>query len=153
MPRLSMDVVYGTVLFGVGAALFVSTWDPRYEGIGIGSDISPMFFPRLLLSLWLMLAAVITVRGLRAGAEGWPDRQQGRCAGVVVAVLAGTWAMTEVGFLFAMVPCFMVVSLLLGYRRAWPIVVLGVLMPLLTWFVFTELLELFLPTSPWFERV
>ena len=153
MPRLAMDAVYGGVLLLIGALLMLSTFDPRYQGFGIGSDLSPMFFPRLLLTLWLVLSGVILVRGLMGGAGHWPFQMKARCAGVVVVVLGFTYAMTVVGFLFAMIPCFMIVSLLLGYRRPAPIVVFGLLVPILTWFVFTEVIEVFLPTSPWFDLI
>jgi putative tricarboxylic transport membrane protein len=153
MPRLSMDAVYGGVLLLVGALLMLSTFDPRYQGFGIGSDVSPMFFPRILLCLWLTLATVILVRGLRAPGGDWPPQMKARAAGVIVTVLASTFAMTIVGFLFAMIPCFMIVSLLLGYRRPLPILAFGLLVPILTWFVFTALLEVFLPTSPWFDLI
>lgn len=153
MSRFSMDVVYGSVLLVVGGLLMLSTFDPKYQGFGIGSDLSPVFFPRVLLSLWLALSAVILLRGLRPSVAGWPRQEKARCAGVVAVVLAFTWAMTVVGFLFAMIPCFMVVSVLLGYRRPLPILVFGLLVPLLTWFVFTEMIEVFLPTSPWFDLI
>lgn len=153
MPRLSMDAVYGAVLLVIGALLMVSTFDPRYQGFGIGSDLAPTFFPRILLGLWLALAAIILVRGLRSTGGDWPRQMTVRCAGVIGVVLACTWAMTVVGFLFAMIPCFMIVSVLLGYRRPLPILVLGVLVPVLTWFVFTTLIEVLLPTSPWFDVV
>lgn len=148
-----MDAVYGGVLLLIGALLMASTFDPKYQGFGIGSDLTPVFFPRLLLSLWLILSAIILVRGFMAGAADWPYQMKARCAGVVVVVLGCTWAMTVVGFLFAMIPCFMIVSVLLGYRRPLPIVVFGLLVPILTWFVFTEMIEVFLPTSPWFDLI
>ena len=148
-----MDAVYGGVLLLVGTLLMLSTFDPRYQGFGIGSDVSPMFFPRILLCLWLTLSTVILVRGLRAPADGWPRQMKARAAGVIVAVLACTWAMTIVGFLLAMIPCFMIVSVLLGYRRPLPILALGLLVPILTWFVFTTIIEVFLPTSPWFDLI
>ena len=148
-----MDAVYGGVLLLIGALLMLSTFDPRYQGFGIGSDVSPMFFPRILLCLWLALATVILVRGLRAPGGDWPLQMKARATGVIAAVLASTWAMTVVGFLFAMIPCFMIVSVLLGYRRLLPIVTFGLLVPILTWFVFTALIEVFLPTSPWFDLI
>ena len=153
MSRLSMDAVYGGALLVVGATLMLSTFDPKYQGFGIGSDLSPVFFPRVLLALWIALSALILVRGVRAATNDWPRQLKARCAGVIVVVLGFTWAMTVVGFLFAMIPCFMIVSLLLGYRRPLPILVFGLLVPLLTWFVFTEMIEVLLPTSPWFARL
>jgi hypothetical protein len=153
MPRLSMDAVYGGVLLLIGALLMLSTFDTRYQGIGIGSDLSPMFFPRILLGLWLGLAAAILVRGLHASGGDWPHQMKARTAGVIAVVLVSTWAMTAVGFLFAMIPCFIIVSVLLGYRRPLPILLLGLFVPIATWFVFTTLIEVFLPTSPWFELI
>lgn len=147
------DLAYGCVLFVIGASLFASTFDPRYTGMGIGSDFSPMFFPRVLLALWIGLSILIAARCMFANLpdEVLPAQRWSRVAAVCVAVAIFTWLMESIGFLLAMIPACIIVGLLFGYRRAVPLVGFSVVFPVAIWLIFVKVIQVPLPYSPWFS--
>jgi putative tricarboxylic transport membrane protein len=147
------DLAYGGVLFVIGAILFASTFDPRYTGMGIGSDFSPMFFPRVLLALWMGLSIVIAARCMLANLpdEVLPAQRWSRLAAVCIAVAVFTWLMEAIGFLLAMIPACVVVGLLFGYRRPGPLIGFSVVFPVAIWLIFVKVIQVPLPYSPWFS--
>jgi putative tricarboxylic transport membrane protein len=149
----SWDLAYGGVLFVIGAILFASTFDPRYSGMGIGSDFSPMFFPRVLLAVWMGLSVLIAVRFMLANLpeEVLPAQRWSRLTAVCIAVAVFTWLMEAIGFLLAMVPACIVVALLFGYRRPGPLIGFSVVFPVAIWLIFIKAIQVPLPYSPWFS--
>jgi hypothetical protein len=121
--------------------------------MGLGSDFSPMFFPRLLLVLWMGLSILIAARCMFANlpnevlsAQRWP-----RVAAVCIAVAVFTWLMEAIGFILAMVPACIVVGLLFGYRRTGPLLCFAVVFPVAVWLIFVKVIQVPLPYSPWFS--
>ncbi len=154
MRQGTLDVIYGAVMFAVGALLFWASTDPRYVAMpGMGAGSNPMFFPRILLALWMLLALLIAARGLLARGEPVP-RQRWAQVGLVLALVAGyTWLITAVGFLLASVLLCLALMLALGYRRLVVVGAVTVLLPTVIWYVFEFVLKIPLPTSPWFDRL
>ena len=154
MRRGALDVVYGGTLLGAGAFLWWETTDPKYAdtmGLGVASD--PAFYPQILLSFWLGLAALMVIRGLvRAGppieGQAWP-----RIAGTATLLALYSWCITAIGFLFASVLICLALMLMLGYRGRTGLALVGLGFPLLTWYVFEFLLKIPLPNSPWFDAL
>jgi hypothetical protein len=153
--RINRETVFGVLALLVGAGFFWSTFDPAYDVLGRGTARGPMFFPRILLVVWLGLAGILTFRGLtgRPLDEGTTDLrhlQWSRIIATIVIVAVGAWAIGIVGFAFAMMLTTAAVSITLGWRRPLILVPLCVGWPLVVWYVFTELLRFSLPSSPWF---
>lgn len=135
----------------VGTALFAHTFSERYSGTGIGDAYGPLFYPRLLLVAWIVLAgiafvqAAISQMAASSFAFRWPVgfAMISACALFVGSIFA-------LGFLIASCVFFAATALILGYRNFIVIAVVSLLVPLAIWYLFHVLIEIRLPTSPWF---
>ena len=63
--RLHPDFYYGLVLLVVGVGLLWHTAHDRYDFDLLFGDVSTVFFPRIILILWIGLATVLIVNGMR----------------------------------------------------------------------------------------
>lgn len=145
--------VFGGMLFLVGAALLVHSFDAHYEGMGIGANVGPMYYPRILLWLWCALSLVLVVQPLLGREKDVPSQRWLPLAGIVVLVSAGAILMTVIGFLFSTILFCVSASLFMGYRRIGGLLLTGIGFPLGTWYLFQEVLLIPLPVSPWFSGV
>jgi len=156
MRQAVLDLAFGLVMLGLGAFLLYETTDPRYAAALAGHEFPPMFYPRLLLGLWLFLAFLILLRGgALLGAEAAaPSLDLVRLGGfIVLAGIYVTWLVFAVGFLFASVAFALLGMLFLGARHKLWVPVIGVGFPLLVWHLFQNVLGIPLPKSPWFLTI
>lgn len=133
----------------VGGALLFQTFDARYAGLGAGAVFSPMFYPRIVLGIWITLAAILVVKGLRAGQSAAAAHRAGRFAlllGLLVIVIA---ALPFAGFLLATTLFVLLAPPILGYRRPVPWLLTAALFPAAVWHIFNNLLNIPLPASAW----
>lgn len=155
MRRAALDLVFGLVLLAIGGFLFWETMQPKYAdtmGLGVASD--PAFYPQLLLSVWLLVAAILVLRALRDHGVGRIESQNwAGLFGIVLLTGAYVWLMGRIGFLFASISFVLAAALALGYRRAWIALLIAVGFPALVWYLFVFVLQITLPFSPWFDRI
>ena len=145
-----VDAWSGAVLVGLGALVLVQSLELTFfvEGVpGAG------FFPALLAVVLMVLGAALLLRRWwgPAGAEDFrlPSRDQAtRSLSLWVVVLVGALLVGPVGFLAAMV--LLVATILFGIegRRGLGPVVTTILIPLLAWLIFAQLLQVPLPPGP-----
>lgn len=148
------DIIFGTCMLAVGGLLWWETSKPRYQADKVQDyGFDPAFFPRVLLGLWFLLTIVILARSVVVWSQEVEPQNWGRLAGSVVLSAAYIWLMDGIGFLFASVAFAIAIMVFLGLRRPMWIGLVGVLFPLLTWYCFVFLLQIPLPTSPWFVRL
>ena len=135
----------------VGVLLFWHSFDVGYQD-SAGNAEATMLFPRILLGAWIVLAGGAVVEaGLAAvrSAEPWAF---GRLAAFVLVVGAWVAAIPYLGFLIASVG-FAFLSLVgFGFRKPAALVLFGLLLPVSVWLLFTFVIQIGLPTSPWFAR-
>ncbi|MEM1343896.1 MAG: tripartite tricarboxylate transporter TctB family protein [Pseudomonadota bacterium] len=113
----------------------------------LGGAFSPMFFPRIVLAVWLALALVNLVLDLRQGAEG-PTLPPLRAGLIAVAVLAYVQLLIPLGFFLASVAFAVVALPLLGVRNIPMIAALALAVPGALVALFNHTLAMPLPTSP-----
>ncbi|MBT3361556.1 MAG: tripartite tricarboxylate transporter TctB family protein [Rhodospirillales bacterium] len=148
------DVAYGAALVIIGGIFMGATFDEQYTSLGIGDDHGPMFFPRILLGIWLLLATSVLVHGFFGGTPGGSGRGQIVRAVIVIATVGLTaYLITVIGFLFASAFCLFSVSYLLGYRNPISLMVTTIIFPIAVWWIFANVLLITLPTSPWFDLI
>lgn len=143
------DVWFGGTLLILGGALLHQTFDARYAGQGAGAVFSPMFYPRIVLGIWIALAAILVVKGLLAGRSPPAAHRAGRfalLAGLLVVVIA---ALPIAGFLPAATLFVLLAPPILGYRRPVPWLLTAALFPAAVWHIFNNVLNIPLPASAW----
>ncbi len=147
------QALFGGVALLAGIGLLANSFSPHYESMGIGASVGPMFFPRILLGLWIALAALLTIQPLAGGTSPLPRQRLGMLLGLVA--LAGTAAllMILIGFLLSSILFCLATTLFLGYRGLAGIVLTGIVFPLAIWYLFQKVLLVPLPVSPWFPGV
>ena len=95
-----------------------------------------------------MVARALLFTGRPGDSQNW-----GAVLGTILLVLFCAGAISFVGFLFASVPFAAALMLFLGFRRPLIVGAVSLLFPLVTWYCFNFLLNIPLPTSPWFVRM
>ena len=145
--------VFGGVLCLVAAGLLLHTYDPHYEEMGIGAEFGPMFYPRILLILWIGLAIGLIVEAVIGGQPSVDRQRWGMLIGILALVSACTFLLGAIGFLFAALLFSFIACLFLGYREPIGLVLTGLIFPFCTWYLFHQILMIRLPTSPWFTWV
>lgn len=151
MTNKHTDLIFGLLMLGLAGALWLETSRPQYEGIeALNNGFPPSFYPRILLSIWAVLAGVIILKALAATGRG-PRLRIGRLACAVLAVVGYVWALDEVGFLLASYAFTLIFMLVQGYRNARVVAAITVIFPTAAWWLMTGPMRISLPTSPWFD--
>ena len=148
------DIVFGIAMLAAAALLFLETTSPAYQQAGVlGYGFSPAFFPRILLIIWAALSIILIIRALPALHRQIDKPDWGKLAGAVAITLGYVGLIAVIGFAFASIVFAAAFMTFLGYRRVVPVALVALIFPLVTWYVFTFLLHISLPTSPWFNRL
>jgi len=145
--------VFGGFVGLVAASLLWHTYDSNYDGMGIGAEFGPMFYPRILLVLWLVLSAGLIIEALLLREKPIANQRWGMLLGTLVLVAGSTLLLNVIGFLFASLLFCILACLFLGYREPIGLVLTGIIFPICTWYLFHEILMIRLPVSPWFTWV
>ena len=150
MGALSERRITSLVLLLIAAGLLSNTFGQQYADLG--SAFSPMFFPRIILWLWVGLAALDLASELMQRRH--TDRPQIlRVAIIALGTLAFLWAMTRLGFFLSAVPFTALVLITLDARGPLPLLGVSFGVPMVLVALFNHVLTLPLPTSPfawWF---
>ena len=148
MPRiLNERAISSLVLLLIGLGLSIYTFGLNYAQTN--HAFNPMFFPRILLVLWIALAASNALVDFVQAKQSDTFRL-GRVVAISIVFVLYVTFLRELGFFFSSVllSCFILV--VLGIRSVIPIALVGVGMPLLITLLFNHLLKMPLPNSPFF---
>jgi hypothetical protein len=151
--KANLQSFFSGFLLLLAMALLLHTYSDEYEGMGIGAQFGPMFYPRILLWMWAGLSGLLVVTSV-LGKVGPPAAQRwGRLALMFGLVSGSTFLLTQIGFLFSMLLFALSSSWFMGYRKPLGLALAGVVFPISTWYLFHEILLIRLPVSPWFTWV
>lgn len=138
----------------IAGLLWLETSRPAYQDATVlGYGFNPGFFPRILIGIWAALAVLLVLRALPRWRVPIDRPDWHGVAGVVVITAGYVALMREIGFLFASMAFALALMLVLGYRQWLVVLPVALLFPLVTWYTFVFLLQIQLPTSPWFVRL
>lgn len=146
-----VDAVSGVVLVGFGAFVLQQSLQLSFELQGLPG---PGFFPALLAGALVVLGAVLVLRrwwGPAVVAEDFalPSRQQvGRSLSLWLALMASALLVGPLGFPLAMLLLVATIMFVIERRRGLGAVLTIILVPLLAWLLFGELLQVPLPMGP-----
>ena len=139
-------------LFVIGGLLLLQSYFGE-QTYAAGSDVSPMFYPRILLWLWVILTATMALRSLRfappaAGNLRWPGFVWAVVLTCGLALLVEPVGFIPICFLF----CYLY-PYLQGYRKQPVLIAFALLYTALIWYLFSEVLHVFLPEMHWLKEV
>jgi hypothetical protein len=150
MHALNERRVTSLVLLLIAVALLYNTYGQQYADLG--GAFSPMFFPRIILWMWVALAVLdLSAEVIRRKETERP--QILRVVIIAVATVAFLWSMTRLGFFLSAVPFTALVLITLNTRAPLPLLAVSVGVPMALVGLFNHVLTLPLPTSPfawWF---
>lgn len=147
MARLLTERVAAMLaLLLTGVALFASTLGHEFSDVG-GAH-SPVFFPRIVLALWIGLAALALADAVRQAEVSTPIASFGRLAVVVLGGVAYVNLITTAGFFLASVGFSAVALIAFGLRNPIAIGLYAVAAPGALTGLFNHVLAMPLPTSP-----
>ncbi len=146
MQRLANErVIVQLGLLIVAVALYASTFQQSFSASDLAQ--SPMFFPRIILTLWIGLAVIALVQTIRADETqaviaSWP-----RITIVIVAALIYCNIIASEGFFLPSVVFALVCLPAFGIRNPLLVVPFAILVPGALVLLFNHTLGMPLPTS------
>jgi len=150
------DSIFALFSIAVSLILLYEAKKPYYEAGVADLGVSPVFFPLLLIYIWLVLSILILTRGLILRKKQQPTKIQinfiKSLKGFLIVCLYA-YLMPILGFYLASVFFSLSFMTVFGYQRKFPLLTISFLFPLLLWYIFTFLLNVSLPVSPWFFRI
>lgn len=132
-------------LFLVGAGLFATTFQQNFTSTDTAQ--SPVFFPRIILMLWLGLALIALVQTLREVHANTPVASWSRLGVLLVASVVYTNLIGREGFFLPSV-AFAAISLpIFGIRNPLLVAVYAIAVPGALVLFFNHMLSMPLPVS------
>jgi len=132
-------------LLVVGVALYASTFAQNFSSSDVAQ--SPMFFPRLILVLWIGLGVIALIQSIRTDAHASPFESWTRVVVVVIAALIYTNVIGSEGFFLPSVGFSLICLLAFGVRNPVLLLLFAVFVPGALVLLFNHTLGMPLPTS------
>lgn len=140
-------------MLAINLLLWMESLKPQYSNAQEQDyGFSPAFFPQILLSVWTLLCVVMIVRSLILAKTEVAAPLWGKLFAAFVITGIYVALVDQIGFLMASVLFSAGFMYIFGYRRPVILTAVAVIFPVTTWWVFTHLLQIVLPTSPWFTN-
>lgn len=144
---LSERVFVLLALLLAGIALFLTTLGAEYQQLGAAQ--SPVFFPRIILGIWIALTLIALVQEKLVGdIKAQPLDKGWMLLVFVVATLVYVNSVTRLGFMLSSIPFALISLWIFGLRNKLGLVVYAILVPGSLVVLFNHILSLPLPTSP-----
>ena len=139
----------GLLLLIVGAALLLHTFDSQYAETLMGLQHGPVFYPRILLVLWLVTAASSLV--LPAVEPEETEAHKHRIVfGLAAVLLAYLLSLDLVGFVPATFVFCLVSQYVMRYRAVAWLVASAAIIAVGGWLLFEYVIGIALPTASLF---
>lgn len=133
------------LLLIAGCALFTSTLNASYADLG--GAFSPVFFPRIILVGWIILALLSLLADVLSSNR--QETAQWMTVGTIaISLFAYIELMPVVGFFLSSVVFAIIVLLSTGQRKVLDIALFAILVPGALLLLFNHLLTMPLPVSP-----
>jgi|GEM_PF-2931226 len=150
------DSLFAVFSIVVSLMLLYEAKKPYYEAGVADSGFSPVFFPLILIYVWLGLSILLLTRGLIRRKKQQPTKIQisfiKPLKGFLIVCIYA-YLIPILGFYLASVIFSLIFMTVFGYRSKLPLLIISFIFPLLLWYIFTFLLNLSLPVSPWHVRI
>ncbi|MEM6713037.1 MAG: tripartite tricarboxylate transporter TctB family protein [Pseudomonadota bacterium] len=142
---LNERVLTQLVLLAVAIALYLTTLGSHQ---GVAAAQSPVFFPRIILGLWIGLTLIALTQDLMSRKEVAGIERLAAAVLFIVAALIYLNLVTRLGFAISSAPFTVVALLLFGIRNPLVLVAYAIAVPGVIVILFNHMLGMPLPTSP-----
>ena len=161
--RANGTTAVATLALGTALFLFWHTFEPAYDTAFAAAGRGPVFYPRILLGVIIVLAAAIALQSLLQAtrvqasgrpADAAPDRAGWRALPPLLAAITLTsgyvMAFSAAGYLLSTIIYALLLPLVFGYRNPLAIGAFALSYAVATWYLFEKVFLIILPKSPWF---
>ena len=137
-----------SMIFVSGSLLFHSL-TVAHTPLSVATAYTNMFFPRIVLSLWLILAVIMTVN-IWISQAGTPKQYNWKSLLKAIGALVLVCLLLQyAGFIPACIIFCFLYPVCLGYRNFRVLLPVSLLYTVLLWFLFNKVLLMSLPEIPW----
>lgn len=145
------EALFSLLMLALGIFFLAHTFSEQYQSLLTGDAVlSPMFYPRMILAGWCLLAAAMLVQALRLPGKKAAKAFNGRQVLLALLIMVGMLALLVCfGFLVAAVPFVFCFSLFLGYRNRLFAAIASICVPVLLYIIFDKALGVILPAGIW----
>jgi putative tricarboxylic transport membrane protein len=150
MPRYIGRFSFSAFMFCVGVFLLAHSYMDSAENIAAGSSFGPLFFPRVLLWIWVVLAAGMIIEAALLKNPASPKVNRSGLIAALALTGAAYPLMPVIGFLPTSMAFMLFYPAALGYRKIKVLVPLSILFSVAVWYIFNDILLISLPNMPWF---
>lgn len=115
---------------------------------------NPYFFPVAILTIWCVLSGVLLAQSISSESDSRLEKSDlSALLKIVATVIASAVLFSRVGFVLSSIITVVAVLGVMRYRNLVVSVILVVTFPVALWYVFTRILNVPLPTSPWLSWI
>lgn len=146
MQRIANEqVIVQLGLLIVAVALYASTFGQSFSASDLAQ--SPMFFPRIILTLWIGLSVIALVQTIRSDVRTTPIASWARIGVILVAALIYTNLIGSEGFFLPSAAFALICLPAFGIRNPLIVIAFAILVPGALVLLFNHSLGMPLPTS------
>jgi len=127
----------------VSAALLLHSFSPEYAGLGDVHSI--VFYPRVILYVWVFLSVMLLAQAILRQAPLNPGRNLPALAGSAAMMIVFGLCFEPLGFLVSATLFFLGNALILGYRNLKVLIPVCLAVPWIIWLCFERILQIPLP--------
>ena len=135
--------LFGLISFCLGSALLLSTF--TYKETSIAGEYGKMFYPRIVLSVWMFLSALIVVQDALKSTVLWENIALGKVAIAAAIIGLACFSLIEFGFIPAGILFYIAYAYATGYRNLKILIPLSITYVVSIWAIFTYVFLIQLP--------
>lgn len=139
------EIVFNSFLLAVGIGLYYHTFDTSYGNLAQDITIGPMFFPKILLIVWIFCTSIMLWGAFRRFHAATPF-EWGKVLTAVGVLVLFALCFSSAGFYITGIGSFIGLSVVLGYRKFKILIPVSIAYIMLVDVVFRYLLKSYLPT-------
>lgn len=144
------EAIFSALMLAVGLFLLAHTFAGRYQNLLTGDDVlAPMFYPRVVLTGWCLMATGMTINALRLSGTLCKTFNVKQVIFAMLLMAAMLTLLVCFGFMAGAVPFVFCFALFLGYRHKRRAAAAAFAIPLLLYLIFDKVLGVSLPTPLW----
>lgn len=137
----------GGVLLAVSGWLWLETFAPQYKLSGMGGAFSSIFFPRVLLALWSVLALLVMAQAIWRSGPKIRLIAPARFCGVSIGFAIYAAAVFYIGFFIATFAALFAAGSFLSKARVSQNLIYAIVTSAVSWMLFTKVLRIALPSA------
>ncbi|NLE55333.1 MAG: tripartite tricarboxylate transporter TctB family protein [Lentisphaerae bacterium] len=140
------ELMFGLFMLAVGGALMLHSFSPQYALMAQDIQTGPMFFPQIILTIWIICAVAMIIRAWGDDAKKKVPFQWLRVAGAVAIMSMFIFFFDKIGYFPSGFCCFFGLGLILGHKHPGRLLLVSIVYAGFTDVLFRWGLKQYLPT-------